>query len=766
MPPTRRSRLNRAAALTTLVLLRATALAAVVLLSDLGTSARADQSSADGRTPPDVDRQALRQLRAARTAQPIAIEPNEGQAESSVAFVARALDYNVVFDRSGALRELDDAGATTGFSLAGGYPKPAVTPERRLQETVTYPAVDNKPYRPLPTYERVRYHEVYDGIDLLYHSKQGRLEYDFIVAPGAHFEAIRMRVEGAKSLSIDSKSGDLILTRENGSVVRHSRPRVYEEGPRRTPVSGRYALLDHHTVGFVVGAYDHTRTLVIDPTIVTTQFIMGSGHDLPTAIAVDGAGTAYITGTTDSARGWPNGNPRQLANFPPKDCGRVITGGRYCSTSAFLMKIASSGTILNYSLWGGTGLTVPLAIAVDSSNVYVAGGSTSSDISGNGAGNGARYDSATPAGAFRAFAAKFDLTALSPWSVTTLGASGVSQAHGLAVDAAQNMYVTGSACGTGFPTSDQFLHPIQQAVFAGGFCDAFVAKIDPYGFLNSGYSTYLGGEGFDVGYAITVDSVGAAWVTGQTCSRSFPLTNTQPDHGIAGAFGGCTAFVTKLDSAGLLQGSTLLGGHVWVDENQNLNPPVDEGLAVTLNGNNGVYIGGDTGSPNFYTDGGVLMYDDPCAPTAANQPLCLSGFVALINGGFDIEYSTYFGGSSTSSVTSIGRNSNGEIYVGGTTNGWQGFPGAPQVTPNPSAGYLSKLSGNLNSALWTQFQGAAVSGLAIQPSTSRISQILGGATIYTTGVRLPPVTTGGDAYEDGFMLRVSDPSSLVIRPRF
>ena len=706
--------------------------------------------------------QALRRMRAARASQPIAFEPNAGQAGKGIQFLARGLDCEFALDRAGGLREITGGEGPMMFSLAAGNPRPRIVRGSRLPGTVSYPAAGSVEQRVLPTFERVRYQDVYDGVDIDYHSAKGQLEYDFSVAPGARVEAIRLRFPRTQTLSIEAASGDLLVTGADGSAVRHTRPRLYLDGDPRTTVEGGYALVDPHTVGFVAARYDHRRRLIIDPTILMTQYIRGSGHDLPVAIAVDASGNSYITGTTDSASGWPNGDASQVSNFP--GCTSAVHDGLTCRR-AFLMKLSSARTILGYSIWGGTGDTWPNAIALDSTNVYVAGASNSPDVSGIGVSAGGRYDAATPAGGMRAFVARFSLTTLQPSLVTTLGGGGDgSEAYGLAVGAAKNLYVTGSTCGAGFPTSEQFQHQALQAAFAGGICDGFVAKIDPSGLLDAGYSTYLGGEGFDSGNAITVDGSGSAWITGQTCSSGFPVTDTRTDHGVAGPYKSCTAFITKLDPSGLLLGSMLLGGHPFSDNLRRRWGAFDWGNAIVLNGTNGVYVGGLAESPNFYTVGAVMTPVTPCVTTSTPR-YCSSGFIASIDSGFNIIYSTYFGGPAPSNVTSIGRNTRGEIYVGGWIQGERGFPGAPANAPNVWAGYLSKLPASLSTVSWSQFSGVAVQGLAIQPSASRvIIPVLTDTTIYTTGNFTTPAYTAGDALEDGFVQRTSDPVLVVVSP--
>src|SRR5262249_30813036 len=123
---------------------------------------------------------------------------------------------------------------------------------------------------------RVAYQQVYPGIDLVYYgTNQQQLEYDFIVAPGAEPGQIGLRFSRMEGLEVNGK-GDLVLHTTVGDVVEHA-PVLYQEaGGQRTPVAGAYELRGDGTVGLHVGAYDASRALVIDPTLVYSSYLGGN----------------------------------------------------------------------------------------------------------------------------------------------------------------------------------------------------------------------------------------------------------------------------------------------------------------------------------------------------------------------------------------------------------------------------------------------------------------------------------------------------------
>ena len=160
----------------------------------------------------------------------------------------------------------------------------------------------------IPTSKRVRYSQVYPGIDLVYYGNQRQLEYDLLVAPGADFRQISLAFTGVEKVEIEEASGDLLLHTSLG-VLRQHQPSIYQETDGyRKKIAGHYVQRSDSRIGFEVASYDTTKPLVIDPTLVYSTFVGGTnpgqgeniGGDSVGAIAVDDAGNAYITGTTMS----------------------------------------------------------------------------------------------------------------------------------------------------------------------------------------------------------------------------------------------------------------------------------------------------------------------------------------------------------------------------------------------------------------------------------------------------------------------------------
>src|SRR5439155_2864250 len=181
------------------------------------------------------------------------------------------------------------------------------------------------------------------GVDLVYYGNQRRLEYDFVVRPGADPARIVLGFQGPDRLEVDAE-GDLVLHTAAGPV-RQRKPIIYQEiGGVRKEIPGGYVVNDEHHVRFRVTAYDASQPLVIDPVLelVYSTYLGGSGlifEERGEGIAVDGSGNAYVTGRTPSA------------DFPTT-AGAVQTsfGG---GEDAFVTKLNATGTALVFSTYLG-----------------------------------------------------------------------------------------------------------------------------------------------------------------------------------------------------------------------------------------------------------------------------------------------------------------------------------------------------------------------------------------------------------------------------
>ncbi len=251
---------------------------------------------------------------------------------------------------------------------AGANPRPQVVGLDRLPGVSNYfIGNDRKKWRAnVPSYARVELRDVYPGIDLVYYGRDGQLEYDWVLRPGADPQRIQLAVDGTKQVHIDAQ-GNVIL-QSGGVRMRQARPVIYQEiGGRKRPVSGHYVLVGHQQISMAVGAYNAHARLIIDPVLVYAAYLGGGSLDVGESIAVDRAGAAYVTGRTISI------------NFPTAHALWPHLNHNY---DAFVAKLSPAGNALVYATYlGGSGEDDGNGIAVDGTGAaYVTGATASTNF--------------------------------------------------------------------------------------------------------------------------------------------------------------------------------------------------------------------------------------------------------------------------------------------------------------------------------------------------------------------------------------------------
>jgi uncharacterized repeat protein (TIGR01451 family) len=658
---------------------------------------------------------------------PIGFEVNRGQTDGLVQFLARGAGYTLFLtpgeavlslhaphantDRIGSRGELSaprasagkldptPASSTVRLQLIGADTKAQAEGVDPLPGKSNY-FVGNDPakwHTDVPTYAKVRYSNVYPGIDLMYYGNQeGRLEHDFVVAPGADPNAIAIALGGGDG-AVPDRDGGLTLHTKTGDLTLHS-PTVYQEikGKRRT-IPASYLLADNQ-IKFQFGSYDRSATLVIDPVLAYSGSFGGFADQPGTGIALDSAGNAYVTGFT-SATDFPLVNPfqgtisqRSVAfvsklnaagsalvystylgcegasnscesittgigiavdsagrayvvgytygpGFPVKNAYQPVSGGG-SGADAFLTVFSPSGNSLDYSTYlGGPGDDVGNAIALDASaNAY---------ITGQSAGGFPTLHSVQAQGSV--FIAKFNSAGTLQYS-SVFGNNAASNA--IAVDASGSAYITGETSSTSYPT----VKPAYQ--YTCRACpnqNGFVTKLSPSG-DKLAYSTFLGGPGGNVGHAIAVDTAGQAYIAGVT-GTGFPVTASAFQKSFGG--GHSDAFITKLNATGSsLVYSTYLGGS-----------GDDELFALALDAYHQVYVNGQTTSPDFPQKASIQGYSGTTPKQDYVTTLSATGAAIVY-------YSTYFGLYSAYGVGGIAVDKALNVYMTSAT-----LPGGIPITP-------------------------------------------------------------------------------------
>jgi uncharacterized protein (TIGR03437 family) len=636
---------------------------------------------------------------------PLGFEPNRGQAESEAKFVAHGRGYSIFLNaREAVLRLGSSKDSWLRIRPLGANPSPLISALDELPGKSNYlnGATPSTWRTNIPNYARVLYRDVYPGIHLAYHGNEGKLEYDWIVRPGADPALIRVFFPGARRIRLDG--GELAIDTESGEV-RNRQPVAYQDiGGTRRYVAASYVLEGGRRVSFRLAPYNRSAPLVIDPTLVYMVPLSaspggGGGWSGP---AVDAGGNLYFLQVFSSSANmpWavklsPSGTvifATQLGflsateHFPPvwqmtvdpagsmyitgeSDGGLATTAGAVQPNlrgqwDAFVVKLNPTGAGLVYSTYlGGNSRDLGRAIAVDAAgSAYVVGRTDSPDFPST---TGALGACGNPP---QLFVAKLNPvgTALS-YSTCISGAYGLagsgiySLASSIKVDAAGNAYVAGSTNSANYPTTLGAF----QTKFAGsvgcidpstppgapGFCEhGFVFRLNPAGSALV-YSTFLQGSCVDQVAAMELDSSGNTYVAGATCSSDFPLT--------AGTLRTGSTFLAKLNPAGSgLIYSALAPGDGNVT-----------GMSVDAAGN--VYLAGTVplwASTTFplvnpiqaeFGAGTNLVY---CS--GFKGPGCYNAMIAKVNAtGTALLYSTLFGGRAGGSGIAVDNSCNAYVNV-------------------------------------------------------------------------------------------------------
>ena len=625
-------------------------------------------------------------------------------------------------------------------------------------------------------YKEVVYRDIWKGVDLKLFSNGQNLEEEFIVHPGADASNVALAYEGIKGLSV-ADDGSLQVATAFGDIAETS-PRIYQEiTGKPVPLSGNFKVGAQNSYTFEVAKHDQQSYLIIDPTVIYSKprdgkkadqgallyssFLGGSVGDQGTAIAVDNAGNAYITGWTYSG------------DFP-------TTPGAFQTTapngSAFVTKVNALGSApLVYSTYLGQ-LAGGYGIAVDSAGSAYAAGRTANDT----------YDFPTTANAFQRYCnSSAFVTKLTPSGdgliySTCLGNG--STANAVAVDSTGNMYITGHGYGGSFPTTPNAFQT--DAPYQTGGAVISVLNPSASGASSLIYSSFLGGNPsnlifLDWGNGIAVDAYGKVYVTGFTSSLDFPVTSGafMTVYPASDCVDGCrfdngylpSGFVAKFDPLAFgvssLLYATFLGGSAGTEGN---------GVAVDSLGN--AYVTGTTG--DYY---GYPRYNVPFPTTpGAYQTVADNNdaFVTKLNAaGNNLIYSTLLGGNGQQWSAACALDSSNDAYVTGYTDA-SNFPIAGNAflpnDPNPAfhQGFVTKFNTTGTGLLYSSYLGGTTSstngpwpggGIAVdQVGDAYVTGSTWASNFPITSFAFQPAFAGGqDAFVTKFPIGAAEGLSIT-----
>ena len=594
---------------------------------------------------------------------PLIFEPNHGQVDRQVKFLARGAGYSLFLDSTSAVLAMQRAAGHgeqfVRMKLVGANPAAASDGTDPLPGKSNY-IFGNDPrkwHTGIPQFAGVRYRGVYPGIDLVFYGNQGRLEYDFRVGPGGDPSQAELQFDGATKLELSG--GDLMLTGKDEGGLRLLAPHIYQrEGDGQKLVAGRFVLRGANRVGFEIGAYDRSRELIIDPVLDFSTYFGGSGAETSPSIAVNGNGNIYIVGTTTSPQTtFTDYNTTVHTSIPP-----TLSIAPPGPSHIFVAEINPSQPSVVYETFiGGTGADASVGMALDGGgNAYLVGNTSSTDFPTFGipyqTAPEAKTQCAGSPTCTSVFVSLLNAGGTAFTYSSYLSGNGNDQASGMTIDLNADVFITGTTTSNDTPSStDAFpatFSPVPYQSAPKTSPQFFVTKLDTNIPSVGGiaYSTYFGGStpagAIAVGGGIAVDSSGNIYFNGTTNffnsgsgafgnggTEDFPILNayqpcldTIPPVVLANP-NPCTApavpyptdaFVAKLNPNAAQTGgsqlifSTYLGGG-----------GADTGTAIAIDsGASNIYLTGSTNSTNFLLPTGTLAFQEclnnpGIVPTAA-----------------------------------------------------------------------------------------------------------------------------------------------------
>ncbi len=586
----------------------------------------------------------------------VRFEENRGQAAPEVRYIARGAGAPVLLsatamtmgspDAEGRMRRMRMRllGADPGAEAAGLEPTGA--------KTNYYIGSDPANWRTnVSSFRKVQFEKVYPGIDLLYYGAAqpgARLEYDFVIEPGADPSRIELEFDGYEEISVGT-GGDLLLSGAAG-LFRQLRPEVYQPGSEgRSEVEGRFLLAAGGRVRFALGDYDRSRTLVIDPGFEYSTFFGGNGDDQAFGIEVDSQGNAYIAGFTASTNLATSADAEQTSLRGPTD--------------AFIASINPDGSALRWSTYlGGRGRDQAWDISVDrDGNAFITGFTDSPDYpTTDGSGPSGGRDSFTsvlgPSGGL-AFSSR------QGGSVDDVG----WQIDVATLDQGVFVVTVGETASRNFPTTpDAF-----QGAYGGGASDGFIDVLRfeagaGFGEPLNRATSFHGGGGFDIVDSIALGNLTVNvgfkeevpfWVSSTTSSDGLFVSDQapQPERG-----GGTDGYVTELRLDPTF-GDTFsrgpeFGGYIGGsgDERETVIALTPDADVITFS---------VTESTDFPATPGAFMTEYPGGPQSLGVTLTRIDPAT----GVTLRVASYFGGRGFDQGPGLAADPNGSPVISGFT---------------------------------------------------------------------------------------------------
>ncbi len=571
-------------------------------------------------------------------------------------------------------------------------------------------------------FERVVYEDIYDGIDLYLEENSGYFKYEFHVSAGKSVNAIILEYDGVKSLSLLQQN--LIITTAVCQVM-ELKPFAYQINSKgdTVKISCEYKIFKNNRVGFEIGKYDKSRALIIDPVLIFSSYSGSSTDNWGYTATYDSQGNLYGGGIVFST-GYPITTGAYQTNY----------GGG--NSDIAISKFSATGNTLFYSTYlGGSASDIPNSMIVNEyDDLYLLGTTGSSNFPITTGAYSNTFQGGTPYTLTRVinFTAGSDMVICrfnedgeSLLASTFLGGTrndGLNTSPALkhnyadevrgeiTIDMNGNVCIVSSTFSSDFPVTEDSFQPV-----IGGGQDACIAKLN-YNLSDLIWASYLGGEGQDAGYSISIASDNSIFLCGGTTSTYFPVTQNVVQENFSDVIGSQIpdGYVTRINEFGTsLLTSTYLG-----------TSPYDQAYLIETDAADYPYIFGQTSAEGREFIKNALWHTEGGGQFLTKMTPQLNDIV------WSTAYGTGKGPDISPSALMVDKCNN--IYMSGWgsygTNGFGGTSGLPvtvdafQSTTDNNDYYFICINADASSLIYATFFGSPNSNEHVDGGTSRFDK--------------------------------------------
>ncbi len=566
------------------------------------------------------------------------------------------------------------------------------------------------------SYRKLTYQDIYPHIDWVIYTKDGQLEYDFLVKEGGNPADIRLQYSGTTGLTV-AEDGSLLASTPMGTVREHAPVSYMEKG---AAVNSSF-VLESNIVSFKVAAYKGM--LTIDPTLQWATYYGGANYDLSSDVVTDSSGNVFIAGDTESTSNIATTGSHQMTIMGNQD--------------AFLVMFSPAGVRQWATYFGGPGDDPARGLSLDGNGHIFMSGFTASTT---GIATPGSHQPVYGGGLFDAYLVQFSTSGVRQWATYHGGPGrefGESPWQNVAADKDGNVYLYGlTASTTGIAT------PGSHQPALAGLNDCFLVKFNGAGTRQ--WATYYGGPDNDRATGIATDHSGNVYVTGSTLSTSGIAASGsfQTLLGGNGVAGRDDNFLVKFNASGVRQWATYYGG-----------PDYEFYPSVASDDSDNIYMAG-------------ITYSDSSIATPGSHQAGRGGEADAYLVKFDTwgvrQWATFYGGyyNEGGGATSLATDGSGNVYLGGGTESpnWIATPGSYQTAQGGGSDvFLAKFT-RAGARLWGSYIGGPLHETAFGLACDGYGHVYcAGSTQSTSGIAAAgsfQVIHGGGLW-DAFLIKLS-----------